>query len=88
LVPSGLGAWLWIRLLGRRILERLMPQPSPRGKVFVIDDDHDVRKAFELLISAAGYEVEALADAPSYAARTYHAPLIGAIERALAIRRG
>ena len=46
-----------------------MPQSSARGKVFVIDDDHDVRKAFALLISAAGYKVEALADASTYAAR-------------------
>ena len=46
-----------------------MPQSSARGKVFVIDDDHDVRKAFVLLISAAGYEVEALADASTYEAR-------------------
>jgi FixJ family two-component response regulator len=39
-----------------------------RGKVFVIDDDLDVRKAFGLLISAAGYDVETHADAASYLA--------------------
>jgi FixJ family two-component response regulator len=45
-----------------------------RGKVFVVEDDVDVRKAFDLLIRAAGYEVESLADAASYVARAVPEP--------------
>jgi FixJ family two-component response regulator len=38
------------------------------GKVFLVDDDTAVRKALGRLIRAAGYEVEAIADAATYIA--------------------
>jgi two-component system response regulator FixJ len=37
-----------------------------RRMVLVIDDDAPVRKALQRLISAAGYDVEVMADAASY----------------------
>ena len=40
-----------------------------RRTVLVIDDDAPVRRALQRLISAAGYEVEVMADAASYLAR-------------------
>lgn len=37
-----------------------------RGMVFLVDDDPSVRKALRRLIVAAGFEVEAFADAAGY----------------------
>jgi FixJ family two-component response regulator len=45
-----------------------------RGTVFLVDDDASVRKALQRLIQAAGFEVEAFADAASYLARSTPTP--------------
>src|SRR5215475_9063456 len=38
----------------------MSPQPAPgsRGKVLVIDDEHDIREGLELLLTSEGYTVE------------------------------
>lgn len=45
-----------------------------RPTVLVIDDDAPVRKALRRLISAAGYDVEVMADAASFLSRDIVAP--------------
>ena len=42
------------------------------GKVIIVDDDGQVRRALQRLLRAAGYEVEALEDAAAY---MRHAPV-------------
>jgi FixJ family two-component response regulator len=37
-----------------------------RGRVIIVDDDRQVRRALQRLLRVAGYEVEALEDAAAY----------------------
>jgi FixJ family two-component response regulator len=37
-------------------------KPSPRGELFVVDDDPEIRKMLSLVLSSAGYQVVCFAD--------------------------
>ena len=50
-----------------------MTTTTAAGKVFVVDDDADVRKSLARLIAAAGWEVETLASAEECLERLSHA---------------
>jgi len=49
-------------------------EPTPRGTVFLVDDDASVRRALQRLIQSAGYAVETFADAATYLKRPTATP--------------